>query len=279
MLAQAMSLIAILMPFLSWQGPFAAALAFVPLERFTPLHAQRIFRKGWKTDGAYIFINSILLRFGLVLIATLVIVTLGSGSISSSAAFLARKPLWLQAIGAVIVGDFFLYWAHRALHTNKILWRFHSIHHAIEELDWAAAYHSHVIDDLVLTGAAFGSVALLGFSPAAIAIYGGVYSWVSLAVHANTRFTTGPLRRIVSSPEFHHWHHSNETDARDRNFASIISFWDFIFGTAFLPEGRRPKIYGTDENIPASYIDQLLYPFRRQRKAEQPTIASQSSSY
>jgi sterol desaturase/sphingolipid hydroxylase (fatty acid hydroxylase superfamily) len=279
MLARAMSLVDVLMPFLGWQGPFAAALVFVPLERLLPLHPQRILRKGWKTDGAYIFINSAVFRFSFALTAAVAIVWLGAGSIGWSAAFLARQPLWLQAIGAVIVGDFFLYWAHRALHLNKFLWRFHSIHHAVEELDWAAAYHSHVIDDLVLTGAAFGSVALLGFSHAAIAIYGGVYAWISLVVHANTRLIIGPLRRVVSSPEFHHWHHSKETDARDRNFASIISFWDFAFGTAFLPEGRRPKVYGTDGNVPAGYIDQVLHPFRRQRANGQPAVASQGTSY
>jgi sterol desaturase/sphingolipid hydroxylase (fatty acid hydroxylase superfamily) len=257
-----MDVLDILKPFLGWQGPLAAAAIFVPLERFLPLRRQRVFRQGWKTDGAYIFINSVLYRFGFAALAAVLISVSGLHPLSWTSAFLARQPLWLEAIGAVIVGDFFLYWAHRALHRNKLLWRFHSIHHAVEKMDWVVSYHSHVIDEMILSGAAFGSVAFLGFSPAAIAIYAAVYSWISFAVHTNTRLTIGPLRRLIGSPEFHHWHHSNEVDVRDRNFASIISLWDFAFGTAYLPKGRKPTIYGIDDPMPSGYIGQLLHPFR-----------------
>jgi sterol desaturase/sphingolipid hydroxylase (fatty acid hydroxylase superfamily) len=193
---------------LGWQAPLAAALVFVPLERLLPLHRQRILRAGWKTDAVYIFVNSLLFRFSFALVAAVLISI--AGIHSWSAAFLSKQSLWLQTIEAVVVGDFCLYWAHRALHMNKTLWRFHAIHHAVEELDWAAAYHSHFIDEMILFGAAFGSVALLGFSPIAIAIYIAIYNWLSFIVHANAKVTIGPLRRIVSSPEFHRWHHSNE---------------------------------------------------------------------
>lgn len=274
-----MGVLDFLKPFVSWQGPFAAALIFIPLESLVPLRRQPVFRQGWKTDGAYIFINSVLFRFCFALLAAILISVSGIHSLSWSSAFLSKQPLWLEAAGAMIVGDFCLYWAHRALHKNRLFWRFHSIHHAIEEMDWVAAYHSHFIDEMVLSGAAFGSVALLGFSPAAIAVYGVTYFWVSFAVHTNTCLTVGPLRRLFSSPEFHHWHHSNETDARDCNFASIFSFWDFAFGTAFLPKGRIPKVYGTDGNIPAAYIDQLVYPFRPNKPVPEtvvlPTITEQ----
>jgi len=106
---------------------------------------------------------------------------------------------------------------------------------------------------------------MIGFSSPAVAAYIAVYTAVSVAVHVNTRLQIGPLRWFFGSPEFHHWHHSNEADARDRNFASIISFWDVAFGTVFLPKGRVPKIYGTSDPIPAGYVDQLIYPFRGKR--------------
>lgn len=274
-----MDVLDFLKPFVGWQSPFAVALVFMPLERLLPLRRQPIFRQGWKADGGYIFINSILYRLSFVLLAAILISVSGIQPISWSSEFLSRQPLWLEVVGAVIVGDFFLYWAHRALHKNKLLWRFHSIHHAVEEMDWAAAYHSHIFDEMILSGAAFGSVALLGFSTASIAIYGAIYFWVSFAVHTNTRLTIGPLRRLIGSPEFHHWHHSNELDARDRNFAAIISFWDFAFGTAFLPRGRTPKIYGIDDPVPPNYIDQVFHPFRRHRRAQEtaalPTTTGQ----
>ncbi|HTT98577.1 MAG TPA: hypothetical protein VMF58_11050, partial [Rhizomicrobium sp.] len=71
----------------------------------------------------------------------------------------------------------------------------------------------------------------------------------------------GPFKWLLGSPEFHHWYHSNEHAARDRNFAAIFSLWDVAFGTVFLP-GDAPRVYGIDEPVPPGYADQLLHPFR-----------------
>jgi sterol desaturase/sphingolipid hydroxylase (fatty acid hydroxylase superfamily) len=251
-----------------WWGFLVAAIIFLPIERFIPLHGlQRVFRKGWTTDILYVVVNGIFVRFGLLLLLAGLLMV-GKWLVPSAVhAAIGRQAWWLQCIEAIVIGDFCLYWTHRALHENRHLWRFHSIHHAIEELDWVAAYHAHPIDELMLNGAAIGSVFMLGFSPAAIALYVTIFGWVSLAVHANTRITIGPLRWLCASPEFHHWHHSNEREARDHNFASVLSLWDVAFGTAFLPRGRVPKIYGIDQDMPRTYADQLLHPFRRPPRA------------
>jgi sterol desaturase/sphingolipid hydroxylase (fatty acid hydroxylase superfamily) len=248
------------------EAPLLAALIFIPIEQLWPWRRQAILRPGWAADLAYISVNGLFIWLGIsaVLLAATTAQRLWMpGGID---AFVSRQPLWLQTIAALLVGDFCLYWAHRALHRSPFLWRFHAIHHAIEELDWAAAYHSHPIDAVVLKGAAVGSVVALGFSPIAIGIYMMIYGWVSLAVHSNVRVTAGPLRWLVSSSAFHRWHHSNEREARDRNFAAIVSLWDFIFRTAFLPAGRMPKVYGIDGGMPLAYADQLLNPFRVRRR-------------
>jgi sterol desaturase/sphingolipid hydroxylase (fatty acid hydroxylase superfamily) len=246
------------------QAPVLAALIFIPLERVWPWRRQRVLRPGWTADLAYASLNGLFIWIGIS--AVLVAATAAQRFLLPSAAFLSRQPLWLQTIGALLVGDFCLYWAHRALHQSSVLWRFHAIHHAIEELDWAAAYHSHPVDAVILKGAAVGSVVALGFSPVAIGIYMVTYGCVSFVVHSNIRITAGPLRWIVSSSAFHRWHHSNEPEARDRNFAAIVSLWDFIFRTAFLPAGRMPRVYGIDASMPLAYADQLLNPFRMQRR-------------
>lgn len=268
-----MHLLEILKGLVDWQGPLLAALVFVPLERLVPARKQAVLRKGWRTDAAYLIVNAALFRLGLVFVVAVLVSAIGLHPLPATQAFLAKQPLWLTAGGAVIVGDFCLYWAHRAIHASPTLWRFHAIHHDIEALDWAGAYHSHVVDAAVLSGASLGTVYLLGFPPAAIAIYGAVYAWMSLAVHANVRIGIGPLGRIFSSPRFHHWHHSNEPEARDRNFASIFALWDVAFGTA-LPTARMPRVYGTDNAVPADYAGQLAYPFRRPAPDETPYSAA-----
>lgn len=41
----------------------------------------------------------------------------------------------------------------------------------------------------------------------------------------------------------HHWHHSADRDAVDKNFAVHTPIWDLLFGTYYLPD-RWPSAYG-----------------------------------
>ncbi len=72
----------------------------------------------------------------------------------------------------------------------------------------------------------------------------------------------GPLRWLLASPQFHHWHHANETHAFDKNFAGQLPFLDALFGTLYIPGKAMPKAYGTGDPVPPLYHEQLLYPFR-----------------
>ena len=252
---------------IDWQALLCFAAASMAVEFLLPLHRRPFLRAGLTTDALYLFVNSLLVRLGLILLLALLVAAARVFVPQAATTAIAGQPLWLQIPEAILVGDFCLYWAHRALHRNAYLWRVHAIHHAVKELDWLAAYHMHPLDEIVLSGAAFGSVCMLGFSPAAIGIYAIIYAVVSVAVHLNTRMTTGPLRWLIGSPEFHHWHHSNEREAKDRNFASIISLWDVLFGTVFLPRDRMPVVYGIDEPVPPGYVDQVFHPFRGHRSA------------
>jgi sterol desaturase/sphingolipid hydroxylase (fatty acid hydroxylase superfamily) len=82
-------------------------------------------------------------------------------------------------------------------------------------------------------------------------------------IHANVRWRLGPLERLISTPGFHHWHHTL-ADPRDRNYASMLPCMDWIFGTYYLPRKEWPSAYGTETKLPSSLGGQLLYPFRAQ---------------
>jgi sterol desaturase/sphingolipid hydroxylase (fatty acid hydroxylase superfamily) len=62
----------------------------------------------------------------------------------------------------------------------------------------------------------------------------------------------------------HRWHHS-AGKGRNNNFATKLAFWDWIFGTAYLPGGQKPERYGLKTLFPAQYVSQLLFAFRRFR--------------
>jgi len=101
----------------------------------------------------------------------------------------------------------------------------------------------------------------LGFSDVAIGAYIILYGWQSL-IHSNVRDNFGPLRWLRASPEFHHWHHSRDREARDKNLAVTLPLHDVLFGTLHMPRGQIPSKYGLDQPNPATYPAQLLYPFR-----------------
>ena len=62
----------------------------------------------------------------------------------------------------------------------------------------------------------------MGFTLEALVIHQAIYLVHALLLHSNVRIKFGPLKWLVASPEYHHWHHANERDAYDRNFAAQL---------------------------------------------------------
>lgn len=123
------------------------------------------------------------------------------------------------------------------------------------------------MDQIVTKGASLVPCFALGFSEWALLVHFALYQWHSLMLHANISVNFGPLKWLVASPEFHHWHHSNRRHAHNKNFAGQLSIWDVVFGTAHMPHGEKPGDYGVDEVLPDGYVAQMIYPFGRSNDA------------
>ena len=246
------------------KGFLLAALIFVPLERLLALHSeQRLFRRYWKLDVFYALINALITKAGLALVVAALVVTAAWAVPAQVQGWVGGQPLWLQVPLAVLLSDLGFYSMHRLFHKIPWLWKFHAVHHSIEELDWLAAHRVHPVDQIMTKGASLVPVFALGFSEAAIGIYAVLYYWQSLFVHSNVKIGFGALRWIVASPQFHHWHHANHREAYDKNFASQLSILDACFGTLHMPGSDYPARYGTYEPVPREYIGQISYPFVR----------------
>ncbi len=251
-------------------------LVFVPLERLMANRpSQRIFRSGWLTDFAHLFASGIIIKLGVFMIVLLVLLAAERIVPSSWRATIASQPLWLQFPELLILADLGFYVAHRAFHTFPRLWRFHAVHHSIEEMDWLAARRVHPVDQILTKGLSVLPVFALGFSMPAIVLFVTLYHWQSLLIHSNVRIGFGPLRWIVASPHFHHWHHANCPEAVDKNFAGQLACLDLLFGTLYMPRGRMPVRYGTDDPVPKSYLGQISYPFLSKRGARALTPATE----
>jgi len=244
---------------------FITFLVFVPLERLFALHPQKVFRRGWANDLIFLFLNGLLIKLGLLAVIGASIFAAAQILPASFQAAIGGLPYWVQIPAVIVLSDLGFYWTHRMFHAVPWLWRFHAIHHSIEELDWLAAARVHPVDQILTKGVSLVPVVALGFSEWAIGVYALLYQWQSVLIHANVRIRFGPLRLLFASPEFHHWHHSSQLEARDRNFAGQLSFLDALFGTLHMPRGQAPTTYGLDRPMPQRYVPQLLYPFMGER--------------
>lgn len=249
---------------------FIVALIFVPLERLFPHHdEQPTLRKHWLNDMMYLFLNGILIKIGLfvsvaaIMAAISMLVPAGVGEAVRS------QPTWLQLIETIVLADIGFYLAHRAFHAFPVLWKFHSVHHSIEDMDWLAAHRVHPVDQILTKSASFLPIFALGFSPLTIGIYFVIYHWQALLIHSNVQINFGPLKWVLASPQFHHWHHANEVEAYDKNFAAQLPIIDALLGTLHMPD-RMPEKYGTDDPVPVLYHQQLVYPFLPVEQVEDP---------
>jgi sterol desaturase/sphingolipid hydroxylase (fatty acid hydroxylase superfamily) len=254
-----------------------AAAVFIPFERLAGRHAaQRVLRRGWAMDVLTGAINGLLLY--VTLLIALGAIDAGAGLAAPQLrAWIGARPLWVQGLIALLLGDLGVYAIHRLQHTVPWLWRFHAVHHSAEEMDWLVGLRFHPLDLLLLRVASLGPLIALNLAPGAIALFVAVSGWQSSLVHANVRVPYGPLRWLLVSPDFHHWHHSAEREAYDRNFASLVASWDVLFGTVYLPRRREPLRYGIEEHVPAGWIGRFVHPFRR-RPAPVASASAASAS-
>ena len=78
-------------------------------------------------------------------------------------------------------------------------------------------------------------------------------------------FALGPImKKLFNSPEMHIWHHSYHLP-EDRhtgvNFGLTLAIWDYLFGTAYIPNDGRDIQLGFPgiEEFPKEFINQNLH--------------------
>ncbi|HEY0103187.1 MAG TPA: sterol desaturase family protein [Brevundimonas sp.] len=242
---------------------FATGGVLLILERLLPLHpGQNTLRPGWKIDLMHVFLSGTLIRLGTT-VAVLAASVFAISAVPEPLRQAVRaQPDWLEFLELLVLSDLCLYAAHRLCHAVPLLWRFHAVHHSSENLDWLAAYRVHPVDQILNSTMMALPAIVLGFSPLPLLIYAIVYRIHAPLLHSNVRLDLGPLGVLLTSPRFHHWHHADQAEAYDRNFAGQLSFIDRLFGTHYAPgEGSLPARYGVGGAVPENYVGQLLQPF------------------
>ena len=241
---------------------------FVPLERLWPLHSRKVFRRAFGTDVVYYFLSSLLPK--LLLMLPMMLVAAGLHRVAPGAlySFTAALPLWMRLTAAMVVGEVGAYWGHRWSHEIPMLWRFHAVHHSAEELDWLVNSRAHPIDMVFTRLCGLVPMYVLGLAqpmadhvdlvPALVTVAGTFWGFF---IHANVRWRFGKLEWLLSSPAFHHWHHTNDGPASiNKNYAPMLPWIDKCFGTFHLPKEQWPAKYGIDTPTSSNLAEQLLQP-------------------
>jgi lathosterol oxidase len=242
---------------------FLTALILVPLERMWPQYRnQGTFRAEWVLDVIYWGSTHLpiqILSFLVLLPATQATKYLNIALLHDA---IGRLPIVIQFFLAVVVADIAEYFVHLAFHKVPFLWRFHSIHHSSQALDWIAGSRSHFVDDTLVRGLILVPM-MLGFSQSIIMAYLVFVALHATWTHCNFSPNVKWLEKIIVMPRYHHWHHTSQKEAIDKNFAIHFPWIDKLFGTYYFPD-VWPEAYGlNDEKIPKTFLGQLVHPFRR----------------
>ncbi|MCP3985918.1 MAG: sterol desaturase family protein [bacterium] len=254
--------------------------AVLTLERFLPLH------QSWKHSRGDVHVDighavvsggvTLMLLRPLMLALTVVVAAWLSAAIPVSL-WPTHWNLIAQLVLALIVGEFFLYWAHRLGHTIPLLWRFHAVHHSAPRLYGLNAARFHPVDLAISYYAPWVALVVLGADGRVLALFGLVAAVHGIFQHTNLPIRCGPLNWFFSMAELHRWHHSRVLEEANTNYGQNLIVWDVVFGTRFLPKDREPPedvgLHGMPD-FPMDYVGQVLSPIQWARFADPPETDS-----
>ena len=177
---------------------------------------------------------------------------------------LARLPLGVQAVVALLALDLLWYAYHRTAHALPRLWRAHGVHHSPSQVYVLMHPVFHPIDLLasrfVISLVVFR---LTGLSADAAFIALAVLGLQQTISHVNSDLRTGWLNYLLIGAETHRYHHA----AGERvNYGSVVALWDVVFGTFVYHRRRVPERLGLEKPAdypdPSRFLATLAWPFR-----------------
>ncbi len=144
-------------------------------------------------------------------------------------------PPALEWLLVLVLFDGWQYLWHRLNHRVDLLWRFHAVHHCDAHMDATTALRFHFGEIALSFGARLIVIPLLGMSLEQLLLYELIALPVILLHHSNTRLPAALdrwLSMLIVTPSIHWVHHSSDRQELNANYASGLSFWDRLCGSA-----------------------------------------------
>lgn len=239
-----------------------------------PMHIY--FHRSARVDYLYFVIRNL---FYIALIAPLSLFLFSTSLLTHKALLMvgfelqpAQGVSWqmslLWTFVLVVVTDFGLYISHWWQHKNKWLWEFHKVHHSAEVMTPITVYRMHPVDDMisvlvtsVLGGIAHGFVSFFVAGELRVVEILGLDVFLFLFYffgynlrHSHVWLSYGQKwSHILISPAQHQIHHSKARRHFDKNIGFIFAWWDWMFGTLYVPKEKEKIEFGLNHNEEQEY--------------------------
>ena len=209
---------------------------FLLIESLAPLFRYNYHKgKHAAINITFTLITLVINLFGATLIVTTV-------NFTNKNQFGILQMIDIPVIFYIIVGlslmDLIGAWLiHFLEHKVRWMWRFHIIHHSDTHVDVTSGLRHHPGENILRL--VFTTLAVLVVGPAfgLVILYQTLSAFFAHLSHANIQMPKTidhVLSLIIVTPNFHKVHHHYVQPYTDTNYGNIFSFWDHIFGTAFM---------------------------------------------
>lgn len=233
---------------------------------------QKVFRKDFFLDTFYMFFNYFLFS----LIGFNAVSNVGVQLFSDAIGLVGLKNIvaievgnlavWLQLFLLFLIRDFLQFNIHRLLHKVPWLWKFHQVHHSVQEMGFAAHLRFHWMESIVYRTLEYIPLAMIGFGIDDFLIVHFFTTAMGHFNHANISIPLGPLKYVFNNPQMHIWHHAKHIPSKTGvNFGLTLSIWDYVFKTDYIPNSGKDTPLGFEkvEQFPKTFWEQITWPFKK----------------
>ena len=241
------------------------------LERVFPWRkGQKLLRPQFLQDVFYLFFNGHYFGLLFAMVASWVVHRVNAAfhiwdlPEPGELHLLATTPLWVQFIVFLVFRDFLEWGVHNLLHRVSWLWKFHKLHHSIEVMDWIGNFRFHWMETVIYRTLTWLPLVVLGVDTRVLLPIAVISTLIGHLNHSNLAWDYGPLRYLINSPRMHIWHHDDVMHYKGgQNFGIVLSVFDWVFGTAYMPRDKdQPEQLGFHDlpAFPKGLMGRLFFP-------------------
>ena len=188
--------------------------------------------------------------------------------------WLNASVLWTIIVSFLAL-DFFGGWlVHITEHKVPLLWRFHVVHHADNNVDVTTGLRHHPVESVLRGLFFFMGIIVSGAPMYAVMIFQTILVFATAFTHANIRlprWIDKALSYVFVSPNMHKVHHHWKQPFTDSNYGAVLSIWDRLLGTFKKLEPGEIR-YGLDRYYPnekdENFAMLMKQPFQKRRTIE-----------